>query len=192
MKKKICVLAAVFSVSIGAGSARGGAERNEQGNIVTEGIPEIPSRIVDRMLQYQNTRWASIQDWDAAGKGMLISTRFAETNQLHYVEKPGGTRRQITFFGEPVGEARICPDPRRQGFLFTKDVGGSEFYQLFYFDLKGAEYKMLTDGSSRNGAMLWSNKGDRFVYYSTRRNGRDWDLFVSDIKKPNQAKPILQ
>ncbi len=192
MKKKIYVLAALLSVSIGDGSAWPAAERREQGNIITEDIPDIPQRIVDRMLQYQNTRSASIQDWDASGKGMLVSTRFAETSQLHYVEKPAAMRRQITFFSEPVGEARICPDLNQRAFLFTKDVGGSEFYQIFHFDLDGAEYKMLTDGSSRNGAMLWSNRGDKFVYYSTKRNGRDWDLFLSTLKEPNHPKPILQ
>lgn len=166
--------------------------RREQGNLVIEGIPEMPQRIVERMFRYQNTRSASICDWDPAGEGMLISTRFSETTQFHYVEKPGGVRRQFTFFSEPVGEGTICPDPSTNGFLFTKDVGGGEFYQIFYLNLDNGEYMMLTDGSSRNGAARWSNKGDKLVYYSTKRNGRDWDLFLSDLENPQQAKPILQ
>ena len=166
--------------------------RREQGNLVIEDIPEIPQRIVERMLRYRNTRSAGINDWDPAGEGMLISTRFAETTQIHYVENPGGARRQITFFSEPVGGGSMCPDPHTRGFLFAKDVGGGEFYQIFYFDLDSGEYTMLTDGASRNGAAKWSNKGDRFTYYSTKRNGRDWDLFLSDLENPQQAKPILQ
>jgi len=73
-------------------------ERREIGNLVIEDIPEIPERIKSRMLQYQNTRSANLRSWKADGKSMLISTRFGETTQLHMVEKPGGARKQITFF----------------------------------------------------------------------------------------------
>ncbi|MFQ5865380.1 MAG: S9 family peptidase [bacterium] len=166
--------------------------RVEKGNLVIEGIPEIPQRIVDRLLQYQNTRSASLQDWHPSGEGILISTRFGETTQIHWVKTPGGARQQITFFNEPVGGAEMNPDPSILGFIFRKDVGGSEFYQLFYFDLVTGQYQLLTDGKSRNGNALWSNKGDRFSFYSTKRNGRDWDIYVSNIADPQRAKPVLE
>ncbi|MCK4903052.1 MAG: PD40 domain-containing protein, partial [Candidatus Marinimicrobia bacterium] len=166
-------------------------ERIEKGNLVIEDIPEIPDRIVNKMLQYQNTRSASLQDWFPDGNKMLISTRFGETYQLHVIETAGGARRQITFFKEPIDGATICPDPARNGFLFTKDIGGNEFYQVFYYDIDKGNHEMLTDGVSRNGGFSWSNKGDKFIYYSTKRNGRDWDLLISDINKPKEAKTIL-
>ena len=167
-------------------------ERIEKGNLVIEDIPEIPDHIVNKMLQYQNTRSAAIQDWFPDGSKMLISTRFGETSQLHIIEKAGGARKQITFFKEPIGGATICPNPAQNGFLFAKDIGGNEFYQVFYFDLDNGNHEMLTDGVSRNGGLSWSNKGDKFVYYSTKRNGRDWDLFLSNINKPKEAKTILK
>lgn len=167
-------------------------ERKEQGNLVTEDVPEIPQRIIDRMMQYQNTRSASFQDWDPAGTGMLIATRFGETRQFHTVSQPGGARRQITFFNEPVGGAAMSPNPSHRSFLFTRDVGGGEFYQIFKFDLDSGAHQMLTDGQSRNGAMLWSHDGGKFSYYSTKRNGRDWDLYISDARTPKQAKLVLQ
>lgn len=167
-------------------------ERREQGNLVLEGIPAMPAALVERMVQYQNTRAASLQDWDPAGEGMLIATRFGETTQLHYVAKPGGARRQLTFFAEPVSTATMHPDPSTRGFLYTKDIGsGGEFYQIFYFNLDTGASTLLTDGASRNGAMRWSHKGDKFVYRSTRRNGQDWDLFVSNLQSPQTAQPIL-
>lgn len=166
-------------------------ERIQRGNLAIEGIPEIPERIEQRLTQYQNARAAYLQDWLPAGEGIVISTRFGETSQLHLVKKPGGTRQQITFFDEPVGGAAISPNPAVNGFLFSKDIGGSEFYQIFFFDLKTGNYRLLTDGKSRNGGALWSNRGDRFVFFSTRRNGRDWDLYLADFKHPERAEPIL-
>ena len=61
------------------------AERKVEGNRVTEGVPELPERITERMRQYQNTRSASVRGWTSNGDGLLISTRFGETNQLHLV-----------------------------------------------------------------------------------------------------------
>lgn len=192
MRRTVCIAVALFLMFVSGGHVFSYEGRKEQGNLVIEGIPGIPQRIIERSFQYQNTRSASVRDWDPAGGGMLISTRFGETSQFHYIEKPGGARRQITFFSDPVGGAAMCPDPSRQGFLYTKDVGGKELYQIFYFDLDNGKYTMLTDGTSKNGGVRWSNKGDRFVYRSTKRNGRDWDLYLSSMNSPHKAKLIFE
>ncbi len=165
-------------------------ERKEVGNLVMENIPEIPQPLKDRIFQYQNTRSASLQDWLHDG-GILISTRFGETAQFHKVRKPGAYREQITFFNEPVGGATLCPDKSKNVFLFTKDVGGGEFYQIFSYDLDKASYKMLTDGKSSNGGVKWNNKGDKFSFFSTKRNGADWDIYVADINNPENAEMVL-
>lgn len=165
-------------------------ERKEVGNLVMENIPEIPQQLKDRIFQYQNTRSASLQDWLHDG-GILISTRFGETAQFHKVQRPGFYREQITFFNEPVGGATLCPDKSKNVFLFTKDVGGGEFYQIFSYDLDKASYKMLTDGKSSNGGVNWNNKGDKFSFFSTKRNGADWDIYVADINNPENAEMVL-
>jgi dipeptidyl aminopeptidase/acylaminoacyl peptidase len=166
-------------------------ERQELGNLVIENIPEIPQQLKDRIFQYQSTRSASFQDWLHNDEGILISTRFGETSQFHKVKMPGGSREQITFFPEPVGGATVCPDESKNIFLFTKDVGGGEFYQVFSFDMDNGIFKMLTDGKSRNGGVSWDNKGDKFSFYSTKRNGTDWDIYVADINNSENAEMIL-
>jgi dipeptidyl aminopeptidase/acylaminoacyl peptidase len=165
-------------------------DKKEVGNLVMENIPEIPQQLKDRIFQYQNTRSASFQDWLHDG-GILISTRFGETAQFHKVQKPGAYREQITFFNEPVGGATLCPDKSKNVFLFTKDVGGGEFYQIFSFDVDNASYKMLTDGKSSNGGVNWNNKGDKFSFFSTKRNGADWDIYIADINNPENAEMVL-
>jgi dipeptidyl aminopeptidase/acylaminoacyl peptidase len=167
-------------------------ERVEKGNLVIEGIPEIPERIENRLQQYLNTRSASLSSWLPSGEEILISTRFGETSQIHLVKDPGGARHQITFFDEPVSGAAASPNADVNGFLFARDVGGSEQYQLFFFDLVTGEYEMLTDGESRNGGALWSNDGDRFAFFTTKRNGRDWDLHLMDIEERGESEPVLE
>ncbi len=150
MKKLSTIIILVYFL-IPAAFLTAQVERKELGNLVIENIPEIPQQLKDRIFQYQSTRSASFQDWLHNDDGILISTRFGETAQFHKVNMPGGTREQITFFSEPVGGATICPDETQNIFLFTKDVGGGEFYQIFSFNLNDGSYKMLTDGKSSNG-----------------------------------------
>jgi len=106
-------------------------QRVEKGNVVIEGIPDIPPELQARLQQYQNVRSAGFSGWDASGKGMFITTRFGETGQIHYVAFPGGARTQLTFFNEPVGGVSVRPNVNNQGFLFRKDVGGGENYQIY-------------------------------------------------------------
>ncbi|HTJ51596.1 MAG TPA: prolyl oligopeptidase family serine peptidase [Cyclobacteriaceae bacterium] len=168
-------------------------DKKEIGNLVAEGIPEIPQALMERMNQYQNVRSASLSSWNPDGSGMLISTRFAETPQLHFIDHPGGARRQITFFKEPITSGSYCPDTNYKGFMFTKDLGGNEFAQLFWFDTNTGKYEMISDGGrSQNSLPTWSNKGNQFLMVSTRRNSKDYDLYLADMKSPKDAKLILQ
>lgn len=164
------------------------AQQREQGNLVIENIPEIPDSLAQRQLQYQNVRAASVADWHPDGKQLLISTRFGETTQLHLVSQPMGMRRQITFFDEPVGNGSYCPSADYSGFLFTKDEGGNEFAQLFWYDTETGRTRMLSDGSSVNSDGTWSNQGDRFAFNSTRRTGKDFDIYVSSMQSPQEAE----
>ncbi len=66
---------------------------------------------------------------------MLIGTRFADVAQVHRVKFPGGARTQLTFYPERTGGARFRP-LSGDGFVFNKDVGGGEWYQLFWRDEK--------------------------------------------------------
>ncbi len=191
MKKNVTRIFNIWLALLLAIPAFSQVERREVGNLVLEDIPEIPQQVVERMLQYQNVRSAGFTGWHPEGKGLYVVTRFGETSQIHYVAEPGGARRQLTFFKEPVRSATVRPAGQKSGLLFTKDFGGSEFYQIFYFDLATGHHTLLTDGTSRNESAVWSNTGDRFAYRSTARNGHDWDIYVATEAKPKEAEIAL-
>jgi len=152
--------------------------------MILEDVPEIPEDISTRIQQYQNTRSASFADWLPNDDGILIATRFGNTSQLHTVNSPGGARNQITFFDEPVTNGSFSPSSAYNGFLFTKDIGGNEFDQIYWYDMNTRNAEMLSDGASRNFGMSWSNKGDQFAFTSSRRNKMDFDIYISDMKSP--------
>ena len=167
-------------------------DRKEIGNLVLEDVPDIPMEIRSRIQQYQNTRSANLADWLPNDAGIMISTRFGNTTQLHTIAQPAGARNQITFFDEPVGAGSFCPDPGYNGFLFRKDNGGNEYAQIFWYDMESRSAEMISDGTSVNRSLLWSNSGKQFAFTSTRRNQKDFDIYISDISNPKEAKLIVE
>jgi dipeptidyl aminopeptidase/acylaminoacyl peptidase len=149
------------------------------GNLEVYGVPDIPPALFERLQQYRNIRTARFQGW--LDDGVLIATRFGDTQQLHRVTEPGGTRAQLTFFDEPVAEALVPPVARPDGIVYLRDAGGSEFFQLYRFDLASRQSRLLSDGRSRYTEVVWADDGERFAYTTTERTGRHWDIHVQDL-----------
>ena len=188
MRTTLLALALLSSTSLFAADVAK-TERIESGNRISENLPAIPTELLDRLNQYQNTRGASFQGW-LDNSSMLITTRFGDTSQVHRLTKPMGMREQLTFYREPVSGATIQPLKSGKGFLFSKDIGGNEFYQLHYYDLQSRQVRMLTDGKSRNQGGLWSQDGTQMAYSSTLRNGKDTDIWVRGLN--GIAKLVVQ
>ncbi|HEV3137084.1 MAG TPA: hypothetical protein VGZ26_04255, partial [Pirellulales bacterium] len=160
-------------------------------SLVVEGVPAIEAALAENASRYSEFRSADLLDWHPTRREILIGTRFADSNQVHRVENPGGDRRQLTFFPDRVLAASFHP---KQGdyFIFTKDKGGNEFFQFYRCDLAGGESTLLTDGKSRNTGAVWSNAGDRIAYGSTRRTRSDVDFFVMDPANPSTDRLLTE
>jgi len=152
-------------------------------NIIFEGVPPIPTSIAEATARYGDTRSAEFLSWSAGKREMLVTTRFAEANEIHLVRKPSGVREQLTFFPDPVREAIFDPT-RDNSFVFVKDIGGSEWYQFYRFDIDTGDITLLTDGKSRNTNPLFEHHGSRLAYTSTRRSNLDTDLYLMDVHQP--------
>ena len=61
-------------------------------SLFLDGVPKIPAALAEKVGRYASFRSASLSDWHPVKHEMLISTRFAETPQLHLVVMPGGAR----------------------------------------------------------------------------------------------------
>ena len=152
-------------------------QRATPDNLVVEGIPPIPRDVIERVGRYTEFRAALPLSWHPVRREMLIATRFADTAQVHYVKMPGGARAQMTFSKEPIDNASFQPTAG-ESFVYSTDIGGSEFDQIFHYDLATGESTLLTDGKSRNSRGPWSRDGKWIAYTSTRRTGADSDLYV--------------
>ncbi len=169
---------------------------NQPAEMHTEHVPEIPDELSDRVRQYMLARSAFFCDWNPDGQGVLMSTRFSNTYQLHTLASPGAARQQLTFYNEPLYSARYRPhsdtQSERSGILFSMDTGGAEYYQIYYTDLKTGLRQCLTDGKSKNGSPLWSPDGEKVAFSSTLRNGRDHDIYVKHIDSARDAELVCR
>ncbi|HEY9787611.1 MAG TPA: hypothetical protein V6D17_19645, partial [Candidatus Obscuribacterales bacterium] len=160
-------------------------------NLIVSAVPPIPQSIADHADRYIHFRQAFLTDWHPLRREILINTRFADTSQVHRVSFPGGDRQQLTFYQDRVAGGSFQPTQGKY-FVFAKDRGGDEFFQKYRFDPLTKEAHLLTDGKSRNTGGAWSNKGDLLAYNSSRRNGKDNDVYVVAPQKPETDKCLVQ
>lgn len=158
-------------------------KRETVGNRTTENVPSIDPALIEQLNRYQNTRGASVEGWTNDGC-LLISTRFAETAQVHRACQPLGMREQLTFYPEPISGVTASPAKAwRKGFVFAKDKGGDEFSQLYWFDEATRSTTLLTDGKrSQNGGTTLTRDGGLMAYSSTARNGADRDIWIRNTR----------
>ena len=155
--------------------------------LTATGMPDIPADISRSAQRYFEGRSASFAGWDPSDGSMLISTRFANVSQLHRVARPLGMRQQMTFEEEPVGGSL---SPTGETLVISKDAGGSEFSQLYRYE--EGELVLLTDGESRNGSGPWTEDGKWMAFSSTKRNGRESDIYVMDPNDPSTTRMVFE
>ena len=160
-------------------------------NLVVEGVPPISDELKAEASPYMEFRTAAFNDWHPVRRELLITTRFADSAQLHVVRMPGGTRSQLTFLPEPVAGGLFRPKTG-EFIVFSQDTGGGEFFQLYRYDLGNAKITLLTDGKSLNTGGSWAASGRWLAYTSTRRNGKDNDIYVMDPAVPKTDRLALQ
>jgi dipeptidyl aminopeptidase/acylaminoacyl peptidase len=160
-------------------------------NLIVDGVPPIPASLADTAGRYSSYRGATLVDWHPLRRELLIATRFGDTPQLHLVKTPGGARQQLTFFADAVANGTFHPNGGDY-IVFSKDIGGGEWFQLYRYDVGTGDVTLLTDGKSRNLRGPWSSGGDQIAYMSTRRTGKDTDLWVMNPADPKSDRLLTQ
>ena len=179
-----------FFLSLPARSADDVVVPNE--NLVADGLPAIPKSLAERVAPYTESRGATFEAWHPVRREMLIGTRFGDVAQIHRVKFPGGGAHAAHVLPRAHGRRAVPARSRADGFVFNKDVGGGEWFQLFWRDEKTGKVTMFTDGKSRNTGGDFSRSGKWLAYQSTRRNGKDNDIWVVDPADPKTERKVLE
>jgi dipeptidyl aminopeptidase/acylaminoacyl peptidase len=160
------------------------------GQMLLQDIPAIPVEINETLARYFDSRSTQFMGFTSDSRHILVKTRFEGAKQIHQVDKPGGKRKQLTFADEPIGEA--VRQPGGNLIAFAVDKGGSGFDQIMLTDYESGEASLLTDGKSLNNRMVWDRTGTKLAYRSTRRNGKNNDIWMMDIRAPEKTRMLLE
>src|SRR5262245_22504140 len=134
MSSRAATLLACLVASTGfAASSAPSFSHREEGTLIYENVPAKDPALSARLEMYLQSRQASFFDWTPEG-GMLIGTRFADTEQLHRVLGPLGSREQLTWSHDPVFGARAAPVRSAERYVFLRDQGGNENAQLYLYN----------------------------------------------------------
>ncbi len=152
--------------------------------IFTDGIPQIPVEQVESIKPYSFSRFSYLQDWHPFKKEILITTQLGSVQQAHSVAMPGGMRRQLTFFDEPVYQSLF--DPQKGNYIIVlKDNRGDEFFQIYRHDLSNGKTVLLSSGDKTSVSNLhWNKKGDKLLYTSRNTKTSTNQIYAVDPLNP--------
>lgn len=178
---------AAFAALTAAAAAQTAPQRIERGALRVENVPEAPPDVSERLRQYVNTRSAAFADWQPNG-GVFVLTRFADTVQLHKVDRPLGDRTQMTFFEERVTGAELRPGTDQ--ILITRDVGGNENFGGYILDPATGRARQFTEPGTRNESFVWSDDGRQIAWSFEPNSEPNYDIFVADPDHPEARRRI--
>ena len=133
-------------------------------NLVTQGIPPVPSSLVERVAKYTDFRGHSFADWHPGLREMVVAHRKGggNTAQLFRVTHPLAEPEQLTDSADPVTTASY--EPREGRYLvFERSTGGSEADQLYRLDLATQQTTLLTDPAERHNLQGWLHQSSRLL-----------------------------
>jgi dienelactone hydrolase len=115
--------------------------------------------------RYLEARGARFIDWLDDG-GLLVATRFGETEQVHRVRAPLAMREQLSF--EPAGVLSASAVPAHgDTFIYRTPRAGGQSTALM-LQQSAAPAVPVTDGTFRDGSALWAHDGKRIAFSSNR------------------------
>jgi dipeptidyl aminopeptidase/acylaminoacyl peptidase len=114
----------------------------------------------------------------ARGEGIAFISDVTGVPQLWAMPEGGGFPQQLTY-GSGVDWADAAPGG---GILYGADTDGDERVGMFHIDAAGVtERTVVAKAPAFRNFGAWDKAGARFVYASTERNGRDFDVWVATL-----------
>lgn len=161
-------------------------------NIIAEGIPRIPISIVNGVREYGSVDGTRFIGWNNPEARILTKT--LKMAGWEIASESGSQNERTVLATVPAGTYEIYPRPNQSTLLaYTADTNGNEAFQVYTFNTETRKTSLISDGKSRNTEPCWSHSGERIVYSSNRRNGKDIDLYMASISDPEKStKPLVE
>ena len=171
-------------------------------NLLAQGIPPIPTSLVDRVAKYTDFRGHSFVGWHPVRNEMLVAHRKAGDNvpQIYRLDKPMGALQQLTEGAEPVTSASYEPRDGRY-LVFKRSKGGDEADQIYRLDLPSRQTTLLTQPDEAHAMVGWLRRSGRLLHTSvpldrTAQGGSrptiDTTVWVLDPMQPAARRKLVE
>jgi dipeptidyl aminopeptidase/acylaminoacyl peptidase len=146
------------------------------------GVTERPEAPKFPFEEFYKTAGISNFEFSPDGKSVYFLKTDGKVRNVFKYDIRGKKISQLTKFPEAVHSFKAGPQGR---FLYIqKDVGGSEVFDLYQFDLKTSKTKQLTNGKNSERSYLCDvDQSEYRLYFSQSRNKRSaYDIKYIDLK----------
>lgn len=151
-------------------------------------VPEIPLQIALRLKQYREIGSAKFLDWTPDSRSMLVSSHFEETAQLQYLSNSRARPHQITKSPDPIENGIFRPGS--VDILFSRDIEGTENYDLFFVDAKTSEVQRVTQAGGRNISPVFSKDGDWLAWSHADAGSADYSIVLAPVSDVTAQRVI--
>ena len=160
-------------------------------NLIVDGIPPIAISLANTAAPYQESFADSLLGWDPVKPEMIAIRQRPQAWEIGRIATAGESLQRFAYV--PGGCYGTHYQPLGESLIFRIDeTSGTEVTQLYRYDIATRSKTLLTDGKSRNLYPIWSNSGEWLMYSSTRRNGKDLDIYVVKPSDPKSDRMIAQ
>ena len=153
-------------------------------------LPAVPASLVRAVSPYTHMSAYGLAGWNPSKRVLWAKAITPSYSAVSEVAEPGAVPQPHTFIPSNVYDVYYSPEGK--SLVYVKDMDGNEIFQLYAYDLVSHKSALLSDGKSRNTEPLWSNRGDRVMYSSNRRNRVDVDLYVVNPSDPATTRLVAQ
>jgi dipeptidyl aminopeptidase/acylaminoacyl peptidase len=166
-------------------------ERIQRGQLITEGVPEIPFDRLARIRQYNEMRPSIFQGFDEKG-GIVVLKKSGETEQLNIVSAPRAKPVRITSDSEPVSNSGggVRPDGSNTSY-FLRDRGGDEFYQGFLLNHTTGSVAAFTEAGARVDNIIFDKDGKKAAWSVARSGEAKREIVVGDPSIASDRKVVI-
>lgn len=153
-------------------------------------LPKVPASLIREVGPYTRMSAYGLAGWNPSKRELWAKAITPTYSTISGVTEPGNSLQPHTIIPSNVYD--VYYSPQGSSLVYVKDTDGNEIFQLYSFDSGRKKSTLISDGKSRNTEPVWSNKGDRVIYSSNRRNHTDIDLYVVSPSDPTTTRLLAE
>lgn len=139
---------------------------------------------------YLKIRQAYAPCFTRDGRRLVFLMNTTGTPQVYAMDAHGGWPDLLTDYDDRI--QMVATSAATDWAVFGMDVGGNERQQLYALDLTdGRVFRLTPDSGAIFEFGAFDPGGDRVAYASTRRNGRDFDIYIQALR-PDAEPQLVQ